>query len=127
MGACEHECASVGPLCSCIGHLSIACVCMHIYRYLCETIWHMCYIVHIGVICMCVHTHGIVHMCTRDVHIRGIHFVSMYMCVTRVCMDVGASVRISLDMQVSKYNCSVHHCFNSETPGKPTSQREKCS
>lgn len=87
----------------------------------------MWYIVHIGVICMCVHTHGIVCMCTQDVHIRSVHFVSMYMCVARVCMDVGASIRISLDMQVSKYNCRVHHCFNSETPGKPTSQREKCS
>lgn len=28
-------------------------------------------------------------------------------------------------MQVSKYNCSTHHCFNSETPQKPTSQGEK--
>ena len=123
-------------LCIAVLGICVLCVCMHICGYLCETIWHMCCIVHIGVICMCVHTHGIVRMCTQDVHIgvyvcvcrmciSGVYTLKACICVARVYMDVCASVRISLDMQVSKYNCSIHHRFNSETPRKPTSQREK--
>ena len=82
-------------LCIAVLGIYVLCVCMHICGYLCETIWHMCCIVHIGVICMCVHTHGIVRMCTQDVHIgvsvcmqdvhiRGVHLESMYMCRTCV-------------------------------------------
>ena len=62
-------------LCIAVLGIYVLCVCMHICGYLCETIWHMCCIVHIGVICMCVHTHGIVRMCTQDVHI------GVYVCV----------------------------------------------
>lgn len=81
-----------------------------------------CGIVHIGVICMCVRAHGVVHVHAGCTCQRVYTLCYVYVC--RTCVWLCAQVHASLWMQ-SKYNCSTHHCFNSETPQKPTSQGEK--